>query len=70
LQAGRVDIHFSKMSRNPYRLLVKYFPQNPEKSEQNFKKSFSEQRHSGLQNIPHGQTVRDRIKLIEQFIFC
>ena len=69
LQAGQVDIHFSKMPRNPYRLFVKYFPQTPEKSEKNFKKILSEQRHSGLKNIPYGQTVRDRIKLIERFIF-
>ena len=38
LQAGQVDIHFSKMPRNPYRLLVKYFPQTPEKSERILKK--------------------------------
>jgi hypothetical protein len=35
-QAGQVDIHFSKMPRRTYRLLVKYFPQTPEKSEKNF----------------------------------
>ena len=36
------------MPRNPYRLLVKCFPQTPEKSERKFKNLLSEQRHSGL----------------------